>query len=204
MLLHEITLDTRPLEQNKSTQVLGTGLQGIALVTKTPGAVRKIYGLDDLNDPYYKFIELIRSHQDNPFFPRIYKHKVYKDKPLTHGRNQWNMTGIVVLERLTPLLDANLDERVWLSLFHNIGLTYIRDPGDLSRFFKNRSRLAKTLTETNNKEFAEAVRVLLSMDRNEFDLHDGNWMVRLTSTGPQLVIVDPVFGEDNASGSTQF
>lgn len=197
MLLHEITLDTTVLRHQKSNKILGAGIQGVALKTNKPGVVTKVYGLDSLADSYYRYIEAIRHHQDNPFFPRIYKHHVYEDKPFKHGRSSYFNTGVVQMEELVPLKSANLDERVALSLFHNLGLTFVRDLRDVYMFFMKRERIEQAIQETTNETFASSLRILLSLGGDKFDLHSGNWMVRLTSVGPQLVILDPMYGAES-------
>lgn len=198
MLLKEITLDTSQIKRRTPGKVLGSGVQGMALSTNKTNTVRKIYGLDNLQDPYYQFIHLIQQHQDNPFFPRIYRHNVYKNKPLTQsGSIKYNMTGVVMMEKLQPLdkVDSKLPNEVIFSMFANLGIN-LHDLIDLYGFFEDRHAIQHIINITPNEKFAEALRVLTSSGRKAYDLHSGNWMVRLTSVGPQIVILDPVYGSD--------
>ena len=193
MLLHEVTLDAT---RHKSPNQLGAGVQGIAFNTNKPNTIRKVYGLDDFNDPYYQFIKMIEQHQDNPFFPRIYRHHVYKNKPLNQSRiSDYFMTGVVMMEKLQPLFGGRIDQDVVRALFANLGVS-IREVDDLQWIFEDRAQIQKVINTTTNDTFAEALRILISSGRKTYDLHAGNWMVRLTSIGPQLVILDPVYGSD--------
>lgn len=193
MLLHEVTLDAT---RSKSPNQLGAGVQGIAFNTNKPNTIRKVYGLDDFNDPYYQFIKMIEQHQDNPFFPRIYRHHVYKNKPLTQSRiSDYFMTGVVMMEKLQPLYGGRIGMDVVVALFSNLGIT-IRDVDDVQWIFDDRANIQKVINTTTNDTFADALRILISSGRKSYDLHAGNWMVRLTSVGPQLVILDPVYGSD--------
>ena len=196
MLLHEINLNLSTVSGNE--KVLGTGIQGTAFATPRPNEVRKIYGLDSLNDSYYKFIKMIEQHQDNPFFPRIYRHRVYKNKPITVSRiSDYSMTGVVMMEKLHPMFGGEVPDEVIRAMFNNLGIN-IENFVNISQMFRYSTDVAKRMAETTNDQFAEALRILLGTGRRFFDLHANNWMVRLTSVGPQLVILDPVYGaEDN-------
>lgn len=194
MLLHEITLNAGGLRYHPNR--LGSGVQGHAFDTNKPNTVRKIYGIDSFDDPYHQFIKMIEQHQDNPFFPRIYRHHVYKNKPLQHSHlNDYLMTGVVMMEKLYPLYKGPLDADTIISMFENLGLK-INTPDDLYSMFTQRTMIQRVINTTTSDTFAEALRILISSGRKAYDLHSGNWMVRLTSVGPQLVILDPVYGSD--------
>lgn len=194
MLLHEITLDANRL--NRHPKQLGKGVQGIAFDTNKPNTIRKVYGLDSFDDPYYQFIKTIEQHQDNPFFPRIYRHHVYKNKRLSQSRiSDYKMTGIVMMEKLQPLYGGRIDNDTIVAMFENLGIK-IETPDDLHPMFDSRNSIQQAINTTTNDKFAEALQILLSSGRRMFDLHAGNWMVRLTSVGPQIVILDPVYGSD--------
>lgn len=194
MLLHEITLDANRL--NRHPKQLGKGVQGIAFDTNKPNTIRKVYGLDSFDDPYYQFIKTIEQHQDNPFFPRIYRHHVYKNKRLSQSRiSDYKMTGIVMMEKLQPLYGGRIDNDTIVAMFGNLGIK-IETPDDLHPMFDSRNSIQQAINTTTNDKFAEALQILLSSGRRMFDLHAGNWMIRLTSVGPQVVILDPVYGSD--------
>jgi hypothetical protein len=196
MLLREVkTLDAQVLRDQKSPKWIGAGVQGVALSTNKTNTVRKVYGLDSFDDPYYRYIKMIEQHQDNPFFPRIYRHSVYKNKAFAPNRlSDYFMTGVVMMEKLQPLAGGRIDKEVVHALFMNLGVDLTKH--DLYGTFMNRTNIQKIIDTTTNEQFADALRLLLSSGRHAFDLHAGNWMVRLTSVGPQLVILDPVYGSD--------
>jgi hypothetical protein len=194
MLLHEITLDATKM--NSSDKLLGSGIQGVALKTNKPNQIRKVYGLDDLQDPYYLFLKIIQHHQDNPFFPRIYKHKIYKNKAISVSRiSKYAMTGVALMEKLHPLFGGKIPPEVIRAMFENLGVN-VDDYDNIGNTFRFRTDIERIIKDTTNEKFAEALTILISSGRNRFDLHANNWMVRLTSVGPQLVILDPVYGSD--------
>lgn len=194
MLLHEITLNMTKLGTHPNQ--LGKGLQGVAFNTNKPNTIRKVYGLDSFDDPYYQFIKMIEQHQDNPFFPRIYRHQVYKNKQIQHTPYiKSTMTGVVMMEKLQPLYGGKIDNDTIVAMFENLGLK-IDTPDDLYPMFADRTMIQKVINTTTNDKFADALRILLSSGRKSYDLHSGNWMIRLTSVGPQIVILDPVYGSD--------
>lgn len=199
MLLNEITISGVKLKRAAPEKMLGAGVQGFATKTNKPNTVRKVYGFDSYNDPYYQYIELIRKHQDNPFFPRIYRHTVYDNKSIQISFvSDYFNTGVVMMEKLLPLNSKKLDERIALSLFHNLGIP-IKEIIDVYGAFENSAAIQQIINTTTNQQFADALKILLSTGRKAYDLHAGNWMIRLTSTGPQLVILDPMYGSDAAS-----
>lgn len=194
MLLNEITLDAT--KTARSGKRLGAGVQGIAFDTNKPNTIRKVYGLDSFQDPYYQFITMIQQHQDNPFFPRIYRHHVYKNKPIQQSRiSDYNMTGVVMMEKLQPLYGSRIDNDTIVAMFANLGVN-IDTADDLYDRFFSRTEIQRVINTTPNDTFADALRILLSSGRKSYDLHAGNWMIRLTSVGPQIVILDPVYGSD--------
>lgn len=100
-----------------------------------------------------------------------------------------------MMEKLQPLFGGRIDQDVVRALFANLGVS-IREVDDLQWIFEDRAQIQKVINTTTNDTFAEALRILISSGRKTYDLHAGNWMVRLTSIGPQLVILDPVYGSD--------
>jgi hypothetical protein len=198
-----------------SGDLAGTGVQ--ARVHHTGhGVVTKMAVLDDLKDPTedpsVKFIELILDHQDNPFFPNIYHAKIYKDKSRKADHNLL----IVQMEKLIPLNNKKIVD-VIPHIMKQIGIDTSNLPkhyehqngyrlDDLSKEEQEIERLASSFYQmikhpmkmyalmgtTKNPQFKEAIDLLLPyFQRYGNDLHIGNWMVRLTGHGPQLVITDP-------------
>lgn len=204
MLLSEIDITPDALRKlHADNKVIGQGAQGTAMVSNKANTVRKVYGLNDLRDPYYRFIETIRHNKANLFFPRIYRHSIYKNAPFPivwnaqdhyeEGRRYYNMTGVVMMEKLYPLT-SKVSRELIMTMFSRLGVV-ANDIGALGQIFEDRAAVKRLAAETTNNEFAKALHLVLLLDTKSFDLHFNNWMVRLTSTGPQLVILDPVVGD---------
>jgi hypothetical protein len=195
-----------------SGDLVGQGVQA-RVFSAGPGMVTKIAVLDEemgLNDPTIKFLDLILEHQDNPFFPKIYHARVYRDK-----EGIKNPVLIVQMEKLIPITDPKIRDAS-AGLYDQLGI----GTKNLSPAFKQHIKqfdkptqtiLSKTSalrdkiskapeskditklgSRSKNPQFKEALKVLgPAMKKHGDDLHHGNWMVRLTGAGPQLVIVDP-------------
>ena len=152
------------------------------------------------------FVNIAKQHQDNPFFPKIYGSKILKANT-KRGNPQYIL--VVKMEQLVPLNSSKLDQTI-PHLYKQLGFKLTdadrksiegikdRDPAierkilhqKLKNVFTGRSG-AHTF-ETSNPEFKEAMDILFPwIQKFGEDLHTGNFMVRLTSTGPQLVIIDP-------------
>lgn len=224
MKLHELLIEK--IDLSKSTPIdfrgrqwipvsghaIGSGVQARAYHTGT-GMVTKVAVLDEdlgLNDPAVKFLDLILQHQDNPFFPKIYHARVYRDK-----EGAADPILIVQMEKLTPLTDEKIVDAA-SGLLDQLGIgTKEMSPAFKKHVSQYGKPTANVLTKTSalkqklqgafqekditklasrskNPQFREAIKVLApAMLKYGVDLHHGNWMVRLTGAGPQLVIIDP-------------
>ena len=198
-----------------SGDLAGKGVQARAYKTGM-GMITKVAVLDDelgLRDPAVKFLDIILQHQDNPFFPKIYHARVYRDK-----EGILDPILLVQMEKLMPITDEKIRDSV-AGLFDKLGI----GTKDLSPAFTKHvkqydkptqtilsktSALNKKLmtaamagdskaiarhgSRSKNPQFREALKLLApTMAQEGSDLHHGNWMVRLTGVGPQLVIIDP-------------
>lgn len=200
----------RPLQLSKRHKVLGQGKMGLAQQhARNPNVVIKtsnIYEENPTKDEYVQFIDLALSHQDNPFFPRIHKAKIVYD-PKYDGYQL-----VVMMEKLIPLQNEKIKDVV-PQLMRQLGIT-TRKPLDRSTkridtgfqnfkqtitvsnlwyWFSKPANRAKLRRETKNPELKQAMELLEPyIKKFGQDLHTGNMMVRLTGTGPQLVIIDPL------------
>jgi len=177
---------------------LGTGDYGAASAhpRQQNVVVKSAYVKDPKTDGYLKFIRLVQEHQDNPFFPKIYKAKMIK-----HSKYE-GYDLILTMERLHEANDPKISDAV-VQNFERLGLPSNIAASTTKKGYEsvtasrkwledssNRQELAKN---TPNPKFREALNILeplLAGSNN--DLHARNWMVRLTSSGPQLVVIDPV------------
>jgi len=187
-----------------SGDLAGEGVQ--ARVYKTGiGTVTKVAVIDrdaGLHDSAVKFLELILKHQDNPFFPRIYHAKIYEDKT---GERKHNIL-VVQMEKLVPLKSPKIRDSV-VEMMRRLGIheppsrhdkeTFIDSIDyNLAQFnvgvWRDDDKFKDILRRTTNPKFKEAFELMHDgFELFGTDLHSGNMMVRLTSSGPQLVVIDP-------------
>ena len=203
---------------------IGQGMQ--AKVYDHPSeqnSVVKISLVAGSNDPYIRFLKFINQHSDNPFFPRVSSVQYvnldrtvvdYNDDDTESKRNVNSKYILAVTEKLIPLngprikavaeqlirTQLGIEREEFESEFGETGakndvdlLNYVlyqwtENPTKVMNFIKNNSR---------NPQFVKAMEWLSQSENVEMaDFHDGNWMVRLTGSGPQLVLIDPLFPEE--------
>jgi len=227
MKLHELL--TEKIDLTKSTPISFRGRQWIPISGEMAGegAQAKVYNtglgmvtkvavLDEelgLNDPAVNFLDIILEHQDNPFFPKIYHARVYRDK-----EGIKDPVLLVQMEKLMSIVDPKIVDAV-SGLFDQLGIgtkeiskefkQHVKQYGKSTANVLTRTRalnnkirdgwmlenpkaIAKLGSRSKNPQFREAVKFLTpAFLKHGNDLHHGNWMVRLTGSGPQLVIIDP-------------
>jgi hypothetical protein len=219
--------------RRREGHLLGAGAFGdVYGYDKDPGTAEKISNLERVKslsrDAYYLYLDMLSHNermQNNPFFPKVYSLKSWKD---THGRVMYD----VKMEKLQPLnvlsseqiitmgerYFTNFDNKFNTALKRKIQLkTYTRPRSD-----KPLSDLQKTMNENAFKYAAmqavascldESIKgevtthikdsllrqamvlirgILIRKEGRLNDIHDNNIMVRLSPSGPQLVITDPV------------
>ena len=160
------------------------------------------------SDPYYQWISAVKKLAgSNPYLPRVYDIKLETDstgavKP--HYTIEKLIDGTTLDKELTSSKDG-LDE------YNTANHIAIQIGGEKYSWISNWHWLIKTLRVDLNKnlqkfvdpQFVEAFQLVKTVtDSNpnfHYDLHPGNFMIRLTSVGPQLVITDPI--ASFASGS---
>lgn len=205
--------------QHPQTKELGKGREAKAFEHPThPGSVLKYVTIkrEPNESAQVVFTQMAIEHKDNPFFPKIYKAKVIPMEDPEHGRYQM----IVEMEKLQPLTgnkirhmiphilkQVGLEEKDVKKLIKS-GVTnpnadmsnWLEDPkgqkaaiafADIVNDWETLERMAQY---SKNPQFAEAIQAIQdwNMDFN-LDLHHDNLMFRLTSVGPQLVILDPLY-----------
>lgn len=173
----------------------------VTKVTHMPSALEK--------DGYYQYVMAIQSHmKDNPFLPRIHIIDIKRSaKGLTKPSYR--------MEKLWPykVLDVDSLQAIGSKCFSNFG--------DLNKLLNGLSILSSedakkdavwkkicqlvyqlvTHQELDNVgdinpqllQAADIINMVIAKDSSfHNDMHYNNFMVRLTSTGPQLVITDPI------------
>jgi hypothetical protein len=103
---------------------------------------------------------------------------------------------VVTMEKLYPLKRNSKLYDIVIDNFQLQGID-ISNTNSLGSYFSLRSNRVLLARNTKNPKLREALRLVEHIIKMPFvfpDMHNGNWMIRLTGVGPQLVIVDPVIG----------
>lgn len=193
---HSLNPSTYPRKKagGEKAEEIGAGASGIAYRGEEPNTVNKTSYHAAPDDGYIQFVKAIQKHQNNPFFPRIYNAEINKEGDM------YALT--MDMEKLVPLKSPKMIKTA-PHIFSSLGLDWAKY-GDLSdekeaewtynRELWDNEKTVKTMqTNTTNPQFAEAIQVIVPlMKKFGSDLHLANFMVRLTGSGPQLVITDPV------------
>lgn len=186
------TMGRKP--SSPSLKRLGAGVQGLAVErTKKTNVVTKVFGMNDARDGYYRFLKFCQDHQNNPYLPKIYKLRVY-DKEFNIDsdglEHDYELTGVVDLEKLVPINHPKIKDAIVPQL-KRLGL-----PSDQSKRRRTNHLIDyyNSAVERGSIERDEQFEQVVDfLENSSKDLHSGNVMARLTSTGPQLVIIDPVW-----------
>lgn len=228
---------------------IGGGLEADVYKAKDANSVIKdlwIDGGEDSNATYH-YIDMIMSHQNNIFFPKIYNATLYmrsedaERKKLIIQMERLHSFDSAKTEHLLPQLiqqmgiskesiDDMLDNE--LSGIYNKSSSLAYNDGDAENDELQRDSASSTAGVQRSSRLRAIGRVIYNKfdgaeDRAEFikiiknpqlkeaiiltdqvisktnklgagrtatngDLHSSNMMIRLTGTGPQLVITDPV------------
>lgn len=168
---------------------VGYGMQATVFRhPRHPGTViKKVRVREPRTDGHVLFTKLALKHQDNPFFPKIYNASM---RFLNTGGQEL----VIQMERLHNIRDEDLAEAM-KHMFERLG--FDRDMLDtissMYHYLSDPTKWNHLKTHTNNPKFREALEILEPAIKkfDGHDLHLDNFMVRLTSIGPQLVIIDP-------------
>lgn len=183
----------------KSLKKLGTGVHASVVNDEDPFMVRKsqLRTKDD-PDAYYHWVKAIAPYiSSNPYLPRVY---VVND-----NKSDWGMTPTYKMEKLVDYTQVPLD--VLISLYYkevpNPSDVYIDDLVSYTATepLEKEKMLWKKITQAvlhpgqENKHIDQAINIvymLINKNLGHFDLHPGNFMIRMGKFGPQLVITDPI------------
>ncbi len=166
---------------------------------RDPNKIIKLVDIKNLDgDAYFEFIKFIMDHQDNIHFPRIFNAKLYEKQSDAPNYKHSPFHLIVIMEKLHEVSNPKLHDAVF-SAFRNAGF-----PAEvIEDSFQNHTKLHSYIdsyvddtTVAKNShldEFISAMKLLQPfIDEHGQDMSMNNFMLRLTSTGPQLVIIDPL------------
>jgi hypothetical protein len=169
-----------------------------------PHMVTKKYHepINPYRDAYTIYISYIAEDnmaQHNPYYPRVYNLHMITDK------NDQSMPEFTI-EKLIPFKDieSELYETLLDKMFHD-GLdtyhSYIKTYGKINDKIALyvSSNLEKAvvgdLSNIKDKKLIQAIKFIAAIVRKHElipDFNTGNFMIRLSNFGPQLVITDPV------------
>lgn len=201
--------------KNKLVKVLGNGMYAAAIEHENhPGEVTKVSSqIDDLNrDGYFRYVSNIVKNdriQSNPYFPKIYKIKIYKTEPTNTANSAYFYT--MQMEKLYSVKELSEDEVEMLmdKMFH---ITHSYKTGQENDHTPNVRDMIATIdyaissgfkkvksvnhsTNLKDPHLKQAILIIKKLVRNSGltnDIHGGNLMFRRTSVGVQLVITDPL------------
>jgi hypothetical protein len=153
------------------------------------------------DDPYWGYVELCIKYQDsNPFFPRIYEFKKYRDK-------NGNVIPKVKLERLNSFPPFEGNEKLFVAAINNVKGTYEYTEEDvwgsphLSSIVQNIIEGREYSENEHIIEFSKILKKFMteqtSYPKVQLDLHLANIMYRTSNHGIQVVITDPFAGVIN-------
>lgn len=195
----------RDMEMNKLIgQKISSGSQAHAYQHPRGNTVIKEVRLKSENDPYLNFVKLALQYQHNPYFPKFYSAKIYLDMfdKLMLVLNMERLQSIssdklidTILERMKRLGWEKAEEiyRKGATDPESTGINKLEDylmPLHSSSF---RKTLSNITSDPHLKEMLQAIDKMQGPGWGSLDLHKGNFMIRLSNTGPQIVLIDPVY-----------
>jgi hypothetical protein len=202
----KITGEKTEPHKNKLVKVLGSGAYSTAIERdNAPGEITKVSKpIRDLKeDGYFRYLTTILREQrlqGNPYLPKIYKVKIYRDK-------DGLFFYILNMEKLYNIRSASEEE-----LEAMVDKAFNEVPVEEDNYTSKKEALLLSLSNyieqcirkddvKNIKDddlhdamvfISEAQRSGRTRGSRHLDIHDGNIMMRRTSVGPQLVLTDPL------------
>lgn len=202
-----------PKARNDKVKVLGAGAFGSAIQNQSSPTVMKVSrGTNNLdNDGYYQYVSRLGKHDamaSNPYFPKIYKIKVFAnsgEQPADNQHKRMKYFYFVEMERLDPLSKSSEEEILYfyekiagrrpseraIAQLHRDKNLFVNDYlneviGHLAQ------RVPANVDDPLMRQALLFIKNIIRDGHGRFDLHYGNIMVRRTSVGPQLVFSDPM------------
>lgn len=195
-----------PQPKSQLVKVLGHGAYAGAIEVKGKNEIMKISrGTNDpADDPWYQYISRLASDDhiaSNPWFPRVYKMKVYEttDKVFKY----FYIAFMEKLQPLTSLSDEELRNLIARSVQPRLS-SRIRAAIPMSKYdptakllkmqgHQLREILVSKIRDwqARDPQLKEALDFLLNFHKDT-DITEWNIMVRRTPVGPQLVLADPL------------
>lgn len=157
---------------------------------------KELYGPSELEyDAYYQYIKAASPYMgENPYFPRVYIVKLEKDPG-------GNIRPVYQMEKLYPGDILNRSKRGKLAMAHMFEKMFGIEES-IVRWYYITDTLKAMLTGYGSYPKADpllkqAVELIKKVKKSnssfDYDVHEGNAMIRMSSMGPQLVITDPLY-----------
>jgi hypothetical protein len=228
MKLHEVaaalprtttrTVDDVRRAAARSGERLGVGYYGSAYDRSSDiSGVKKVARAgennDLTNDGYVAFVERIMS-KHNPYFPQVSELKKYKNKETGREFFTINIEKLVDLTKVDDRHLAVMYERITgeqftdkmskrKSMFGDDKMVRRQLPDLIASIVENAVYGDTSIASIVDPQLRDAIRILAGMRRQGWgvDMHEGNFMCRMTPYGAQLVITDP-FTEKSAARKT--
>lgn len=166
---------------------------------KKGGGDIEVTKVNDGRDGYKTYIDFISQHglsSKNPYFPRVYE--VRSGKGADEGMTEYEMEELYGLENFLsnrPEFIAYFSNRLFpKDIAVRIGDDLHSFIQMMDNHFYDAGHAMRHGAQAPDPQFGEAMKIVAKLSTQHnlgMDLHSENFMVRLTSVGPQLVITDP-------------
>ena len=193
-------------KNSKLVKVLGHGAYATAVKVKGKNEVMKISrGTADVaDDPWYQYVSRLASDDhiaSNPWFPRVYKMKVYEttDKVfkyfyVAYMEELYPLTSLgddelrhLIAKSVQPKLTSRIRAAIPMSTYDPMKKLETMDAQKLRDVLVDKVRSWKA----RDPQLKQALDFLMNFHKDT-DITEWNIMVRRTPVGPQLVLADPL------------
>jgi hypothetical protein len=200
---------SKRIRTSTSAKEIGSGAFGRAYSSTSPkriNQIKKVGRAGDINkstnvksveeDGYLSYIstvyKLAQSGDNNPFFPRIFNLKIFRNED---GFLSYNLD----MEKLVSLDSEHVPDLLLSQYYEELttGMAGARSASparEIAMMLDNAIQYGD-FSQIRDKSLKKALAVVGSVRaRGSFmpDLHAGNIMLRITGNKPQLVILDPI------------
>lgn len=214
------TKSTSGVLKSPNLQYIANGCQAIAYYHKThPNTVVKVAAVSGEDDPLWQFLRICINHPNNPYFPKVFNHKVLNLKQITPEEEDYletlpsfeylpihdkrKLQIVMVTERLSEIdelqFDAVIDGIGLRPLFNHIKRLLqpktrytLNTTMIMGRLMDNRGGRKDLRKFSKDKYFSDAIRLLsplLATGKMYSDIHLDNIMIR---NDGQIVFNDPL------------
>jgi len=189
-------LDRLPLGVN-----IGDGVEAVVFEhSSDPALIVKVERkpTDPTSNAYYQYVRAIQPlMSNNPYLPRIYVADSFKTSK--------GIRFAYTMERLYDAYEAvpHIHPDLFASFANRIFITPIDLPTD-HHSYSIWTELVKVLSQAvrrgdysniRDRKLVQAFQLIVRLNHTIY-LHSGNFMIRYTNVGPQMVVTDPVISSN--------